>query len=89
MVTPPDSYASQDACLLNVVYSEKLTEEQNRVLARFEARTHHRPCFLREFEQGLFSAERLWRMNLGMARTIADDVHAFEFPLDEQPPIRK
>jgi hypothetical protein len=83
MVTPPGSYASRDACLLNVVYSEKLTVEQNRMLARFEARTHHRPCFIREFDQGLFTAENLWKANLEMILTIADDVHKLEFPLVE------
>lgn len=86
MVTPPDSYASRDACLQNVVYSVKLTEEQNQMLARFEARTNLRPCFIHEFEKGLFTAERLWEVNVGMAQTIADDVRSLEFPLSEKPP---
>lgn len=81
MVTPPDSYASKDACILQVVYSEKLTVQQNHMLARFEARTNIRPCFIKEFDQGLFSAERLWKANVGMMRTIANDVEDYEFPL--------
>jgi hypothetical protein len=81
MVTPPGSYASSDACLLNVVYSEKLTVEQNAMLARFEARTHIRPVFVQEFERGLFSAEGLWKANVGMIETIAKDVQNLEFPL--------
>ncbi|MBX8493169.1 hypothetical protein K5D42_25190 [Pseudomonas cichorii] len=86
MVTPPGSYASKDACILNVIYSEKLTAEQNRMLARFEARTNLPPCFIREFDQGLFNAESLWKANIGMIQTIAKDVQALEFPLGEQPP---
>lgn len=80
MVTPPDSYASNDACILKVVYSEKLTVEQNHMFARFEARTSNRPCFIKEFDQGLFSAEQLWKANVGMMRTIANDVEDYEFP---------
>lgn len=86
MVTPPGSYASRDACILDVVYSEKLTVEQNRMFARFEARTHHRPCFLREFDQGLFSAEWIWKANIGMAQTIADDVRNLVFPPCDKSP---
>ncbi|MEB0222103.1 hypothetical protein [Pseudomonas sp. AB12(2023)] len=81
MVTLPGSYASSDACLLNVVYSEKLTVEQNQMLARFEARTNLRPVFIHEFERGLFNAEKLWMANVGMIQTIADDVQNLEFPL--------
>lgn len=83
MVTPEGSYESRDACLVNAVYSTKLTDAQNRVLARFEARTNIRPCFLRQYEQGLFTAEKLWQLNVGMARTIANDVQAYEFPPSE------
>lgn len=81
MVTPPGSYASKDACIVKVVYSDKLSVEQNHMLARFEARTNLRPCFLKEFDQGLFSAERLWKANVGMMRTIANDVEDYDFPL--------
>jgi len=30
------------------------------MLAPFEARTHNPPCFIEQFERGLFSAEQLW-----------------------------
>jgi len=80
MVTPPGSYASTDACRLNVVYSEKLTAEQNQMLARFEARTDVPPVFVEQFEQGLFSAEQLWKANVGMMRTILKDIEEYDFP---------
>lgn len=80
MVTRPGSYASTDACRLNVVYSDKLTAEQNHMLARFEARTLNPPVFIEQFEQGLFSAEQLWKVNVGMIRTILKDIEEYEFP---------
>lgn len=80
MVTPPGSYASTDACRLNVVYSDKLTAEQNDMLARFEARTNVPPVFIEQFERGLFSAEQLWKANVGMIRTILTDIEGYEFP---------
>lgn len=79
--TPPGSYASEDACRLDVVYSTKLTAEQNEILAMFEARTLNRPVLIPEFEMGLLSAEQLWEANLKMIRSISDDVHKFRFPL--------
>lgn len=62
------------------IYSEKLTDEQNLLFAGFERRTSIRPIFLEQLDQGLFSPEQVWKINLGMLENILADLRRMNFP---------
>ncbi|SPY99871.1 Uncharacterised protein [Pseudomonas luteola] len=88
MVTPPGSYAPEDACRLHVIYSEKAVSRANEMLAQFEARTLRRPVCISEFENGLLSASQLWEANLRIIRSLSNDLHKLRFPPIGHEPAR-